>query len=442
VLLGRNSIDWVLTFWACVTQGWVVVPANAWWNRAQLEEAMASVGPDVIVADAGGRALLHTDLPVLDLEGLSVRDREVTTAPPTPPSSCDEHELAVVLFTSGTSGASKAVGLTHRALIAAIHNIVGRDVPDQVPPETVALLTVPLFHIGALQQLLLAVVKGTTLAFLNGRFDPVEVLDLIEQRRIASWAAVPTMVSRVVDELERSSGSRDVSSLRALTMGASPVPPALRARVRQHFPSAGGGLSTAYGLTEAGGAVASASGPVLEERAGTVGRVLRTVEVRIVDPDPDGTGRIWVRSPSVMVGYLDAPDQPIDDDRWLDTGDLGRLDEDGYLYLDGRAKDIVIRGGENVSCGRVERRLLEHPAVDEVAVVGLPDPDLGEQVAAAIVLRSGADVTTHELAAFAADVLPSFEVPTTWWLRSDELPKTASGKVIKRDLVSTWPPAG
>jgi long-chain acyl-CoA synthetase len=188
--------------------------------------------------------------------------------------------------------------------------------------------------------------------------------------------------------------------------------------------------------------VASASGPVLEERAGTVGRVLRTVEVRIVDPDPDGTGRIWVRSPSVMVGYLDAADQPIDDDRWLDTGDLGRLDEDGYLYLDGRAKDIVIRGGENVSCGRVERRLLEHPAVDEAAVVGLPDPDLGEQVAAAIVLRSGADVAPNELAAFAADVLPSFEVPTTWWLRSDELPKTASGKVIKRDLVSTWPPAG
>jgi acyl-CoA synthetase (AMP-forming)/AMP-acid ligase II len=169
--------------------------------------------------------------------------------------------------------------------------------------------------------------------------------------------------------------------------------------------------------------------------------VLRTVEVRIADADEAGVGRVWLRSPSVMVGYLGQDDdQPIDGERWLDTGDLGRLDDDGFLYLEGRAKDIVIRAGENVSCSRVERRLLEHPAIDEAAVVGLPDDDLGESVAAAIVLRAGRSCTMTELAAFAAEALPYFEVPTTWWFSDRELPKTASGKVIKREIVAGWPP--
>jgi long-chain acyl-CoA synthetase len=441
LLLGRNSINWVLTFWACIAHGWVVVPANGWWTQDQLKDAIATVHPDVVVADAGGRARLGAKQPVLALEELATSAPDGGEGPLITLVAQGEDDLAVILFTSGTSGSSKAVGLSHRSLIAAVHNIVGRHPSGELPPESVALLTVPLFHIGAVQQILLALVNGTTFAFLAGRFDPAEVLDLIERRQVSTWAAVPTMVSRVIDELERSSVHRDLTSLRSLTMGASAVPPRLQAQCRVRFPAAGQGLSTAYGLTEAGGAVAAATGLVLQERVATVGRVLRTVEVRIADADEAGVGRVWLRSPSVMVGYLGQDDdQPIDGERWLDTGDLGRLDDDGFLYLEGRAKDIVIRAGENVSCSRVERRLLEHPAIDEAAVVGLPDDDLGESVAAAIVLRAGRSCTTTELAAFAAEALPYFEVPTTWWFSDEELPKTASGKVIKREIVAGWPP--
>lgn len=440
LLLGRNSIDWVLTFWACTAHGWVVVPANGWWTSDQLKDAIATVRPDVIVADAGGRARLGAEQPVLALEKLATLGADRGEGAVISLGAQGEDDLAVILFTSGTSGSSKAVGLTHRSLIAAVHNIVGRNPSGALPPESVALLTVPLFHIGAVQQILLALVKGTTFAFLAGRFDPTEVLDLIEHRRISSWAAVPTMVSRVVDELERSKVSRDLTSLRSLTMGASEVSAVLQTRVREHFPAVGRGLTTAYGLTEAGGAVAAAAGPVLQERVGTVGRVLPTVEVRIADSDGLGVGRIWLRSPSVMVGYLGPDDdQPIDAERWLDTGDVGRLDDDGFLYLEGRAKDIVIRAGENVSSSRVERRLLEHPAIDEAAVVGLPSEDLGESVAAAIVLRPGRSCTATELAAFAAEVLAYFEVPTSWWFRGEELPKNATGKVLKREIVAEWP---
>jgi long-chain acyl-CoA synthetase len=437
MLLGRNSIDWVLAYWACVTNGWVAVAANGWWNDDQVRQAVATVSPDLIIEDSAGAGRVSS-LPALLFEDLwALRgDGAENTGP-----ARNEDELAVILFTSGTSGSSKAVGLSHRNLIGAAHNIVASRPPidGELPPPATALLTVPLFHIGAIQQTLLALVNGTTIAFLSGRFAPPQVLTLIERHRISSWAAVPTMVSRVVDELERSPATYDVTSLRSLTMGASAVPAALQERVRTLIPSARKGLSSSYGLTEAGGAVAAAAGSVLIERAGTVGRVLPTVEVRIAEPDPTGIGRIWVRSPSVMAGYLGSnEDDPIDDDRWLDTGDLGWVDEDGYLYLEGRAKDIVIRGGENVSCSRVERRLLEHPAVAEVAVVGLPHDDLGEIVAAAIVLRDGSSSSPAELADFAKATLPYFEVPTSWWFRDEELPKTESGKVIKRTIVAEW----
>ncbi len=439
MLLGRNSLDWALAFWGCVGHGYPAVLANGWWSDEQLDQAISSIGPDVVLADARSVSRVKR-VPTLPLEGLHALE---TTAP-APARAGDpgaEDDLAVVLFTSGTSTTAKAVGLSHRALIAATHNIVAarRTVPGMLPPRSATLLTVPLFHIGAIQQTVIALVNGSTLAFPTGRFEPAQVLELIERYRISSWAAVPTMVSRVVDQLEAGS-EHDITSLRSLTMGASAVPPALLARARACFPSVQRGLASSYGLTEAGGAVAAAAGAVLQERKGTAGRVLSTVEVRIVEPDDVGVGRIWVRSPSVMLGYLNSDDpDPIDNERWLDTGDVGWMDEDGYLYLEGRAKDMVIRGGENISCGRIERRLLEHPAVAEAAVVGLPDADLGEVVAAALVFRAAARPTEQELAEFAGAALGYFEVPSVWWFPDDELPKTASGKIVKRTIVANWP---
>jgi long-chain acyl-CoA synthetase len=164
--------------------------------------------------------------------------------------------------------------------------------------------------------------------------------------------------------------------------------------------------------------------------------------IRIADPDENGCGEIIVRSPSVMLAYLgpsDAVDDgPVTSDRWLRTGDIGRLDADGYLYVTDRSKDVVIRGGENIATPHVEGRLLAHPAVAEVAVVGLPHPVLGEELGGVVVLRAGAEASSEELAAFVAPELAYFEVPTRWWLRREPLPQNTTGKVLKRVLRQQW----
>jgi long-chain acyl-CoA synthetase len=191
-------------------------------------------------------------------------------------------------------------------------------------------------------------------------------------------------------------------------------------------------------MTETGGAVASASGSLMAKHPRTAGRPVPVAEVRILDPDPDGIGEIAVRTPGAMLGYWgEEEDDVIDPEGFVHTGDLGRLD-DGLLYVTGRSKDVVIRGGENIAAAHVEAVLLEHPAVVEVAVVGWPHPDLGEEVAAAVVPRVGADPAPGELAAFAAERLAHFEVPTRWWVSRRALPTNGVGKIDKRAVLVQW----
>jgi long-chain acyl-CoA synthetase len=202
------------------------------------------------------------------------------------------------------------------------------------------------------------------------------------------------------------------------------------------FPAVRRGVSTVYGMTEAGGTVAAASGALMADHPGTSGRALPVVELHIDSPDDAGTGEILVRSPAQMIGYWnDTGGRLIDPGGWLHTGDLGRL-EDGLLYVTGRAKDIIIRGGENVAAAHVEEVLHRHPAVAAVAVVGLPDPDLGEIVGAVVQVR--APVAEGELSAFAAEHLARFEVPARWLLQPDPLQMTAAGKIAKHELRADW----
>jgi long-chain acyl-CoA synthetase len=267
------------------------------------------------------------------------------------------------------------------------------------------------------------------------------VIRLLREEKVAGWSAVPTMVSRTLDVMEDAPGdSGDALDLRSLAMGAAPVPSGLWDRVAACFPDVKRGAVVSYGLTEAAGAVAVASGQVLKDRPGSVGRPLPTIELAIENQDSEGVGEILVRGASVMLGYWDEPNSSaITSDRWLRTGDLGRMDTDGFLYLTGRGKDVVIRGGENISARRVEARLQDHPAVLDVAVIGLPHVDLGEEVAAAIVLRRNAIAAEAELVAFATDGLAYFEVPTRWSISHADLPRTASGKVVKREVAaSRW----
>ncbi|MCV7413533.1 hypothetical protein AWC05_02505 [Mycobacterium florentinum] len=449
LLAGANSIEWVVTFWACLCHGWVLVPVNAWWSPEELAHAAGLVGARLAVADTRRRARLPNDLACLELESILPQpiDAKTDGGALAVPLSTTEDDPAMVLFTSGTTSFARGAVLTHRNLLANLHNllaIAGRlpGSPEATRNPAVTLMTMPLFHVGGIQQVFTALLSGATLVFTEGRFSPEGVLKVMADEGVTGWAAVPTMLSRVLEVVEKDPGRLDVSTLRTLVIGGSQVSESLRARARSAFPrTAARGLGTSYGLTEISGVAATAAGQVVAERPGTVGRPLPTVELRIEPVDTrsdDSIGEVLVRSPGVMLGYWGCDDDPIvTPDRWVHTGDLGRLDDDGYLYIVGRAKDVVIRGGENISTVRVEERLGEHPAVREVVVVGLPHEDLGEELAAAVVLHPGSAVDEDDLANFASENLAYFSVPTSWWF-IDHLPKNATGKVLKSQIVREW----
>lgn len=455
LLLADNCPEWVVSLWAGARLGAVVALGNAWWSAAEVAHAVALVTPSLVVCDPRRRELLPADLPAQVVDVTTIHSWAGAAASPTlplpPPATAPdgEDDPALVVFTAGTTGAPKAVTLAHRSVISNLHGLLagaGR-LPHQIDPDrrgAVVLQSGPLFHIGGVQSLLLALVAGSTVVFLDGRFDAGQVLDLIENERVTVWGGVPTMASRVLDH--PSLPGRDLSSVRSITMGGSRVPPELLERMRAAFPNARRGMSTVYGMTETGGTVASASGEVMARHPETSGPPGPVVDLRIADPDATGTGEIEVRTPAQMIGYWDAaaaapaatgPDAPVDAEGWLRTGDLGRLD-DGMLYVTGRSKDIVIRGGENIAAAHVESVLTRHADVLTAAVVGLPDPDLGERVAAAVQLAPGATVTGADLAAFAAEHLARFEVPAEWRLQTGALPTTDVGKIDKRALRDGW----
>ncbi len=395
LLLAPNSPEWIVTQWAGIRLGAVVALGNGWWSEPEIAHAIGLLSPALVVADARRGSRLPSGTPALDIADLvDVLDGAPGEPPPLP--DVDEEDPALILFTAGTTGAPKPVVLAHRSVIANLHNLmVGTNrLPHQLDPSRAPLVILqsgPLFHVGGQQATMLNLLGGATVVFLEGRFDPAQVLDILERERVTVWGAVPTMASRLLEHPD--AGKRDLSSVRSITMGGAPVPPPLLARLREVFPNARKGLSTIYGMTELGGTVASASGSLMAEHPSTAGPPGRAVDLRIDKPDQNGDGEILVRTPSQMLGYWtpegvgDAGDL-IDAEGFLHTGDLGRL-TGGLLYVTGRLKDLIIRGGENIAPAHVEAALLTHPQVISAAVLGRPDPDLGEIVGAVVEVEPG-----------------------------------------------------
>jgi long-chain acyl-CoA synthetase len=444
MLLAGNSPEWVAAFWAVFRAGGVAVPGNAWWSASEVGHAVELIEPALVFADERRAALLPPSVRSLRLDEV----RGLLDGPPGAARAVDvpvpaEEDPAMILFTSGTMGAAKGVLLSQRSVVSNIHNLLARTnrLPSRLGPAhlgTVGLMCLPLFHIGGIQTLVTGQLSGGRLLFLADRFDPVQVLTLIERERVRFFGGVPTMVARVLDCPRL--GEFDTSSLVSVAMGGSVVVPELAERIRRGFPSARGSISSIYGQTEAGGALTSANGTDLLDRPGCVGRPLPVAEIRIAEPDADGVGEVIARSPTLMTGFwaAEAGDSPIDARGWLHTGDLGRLDDEGYLYIVGRSREIIIRGGENIAPGHIENCLLKHPEVADVAVVGLPHPTLGEEVGAAVVVRPGASPTTADLRAHVLGQLARYEVPTRWSIGTSALPLNAAGKVAKRELADNW----
>jgi acyl-CoA synthetase (AMP-forming)/AMP-acid ligase II len=337
----------------------------------------------------------------------------------------------------------KAVVLPRRSVIGNQHNTMHRTrrLPqdlDASKPQAVTMVCTPLFHVGGVGNILLALLTGAKLVLNAGRFDPAQVLELIEAEGVQSFAGVPTMAARLIEHPDFT--RRDLSSLRALPFGGAPVPAKLLATVIEKLPQLKrGGLGNSWGMTESGGFLASAGAADILERPGTVGPPAPCAEIRIADPDADGVGEVVVRAPTMMLGYLQADGtlDGVDADGWLRTGDLGRIDGDGYLYLTGRAKDIVIRGGENIACAHVEHTLLTHPQIIEAAAFGIPHDDLGEELAA-VVRYSGEAPTQDAVRDFLRARLAYFEVPTAWRISPDPLPTLAGEKIDKKTLKATF----
>jgi acyl-CoA synthetase (AMP-forming)/AMP-acid ligase II len=437
LILGWNSPDWVVNFWACLRIGAIPVLGNAWWSDSDISYAVELVAPALILADARGASKVPTGSRlgawVLDTPS-NPEPFNDGLEPGSPPS--DENQAAIVIFTSGTEGRAKAVVLSHRSFLASM--LMMLDVTHRLPlsPDEklgeACLHTGPLFHVGGPHALLRGVVVGNTLVFPTSRFEPGEALQLIEHYRISRWTAVPTMINRLLDHPDLS--RHDLSSLKAIAMGGAPVHSEFLERINQRFPGAATRLAVGYGLSENGGQATAASGKNSASRPGSSGRALPLVEIRIGADDQSKDGEILIRSPTQMLGYFGASTSPIDAEGWLHTGDLGRRDTDGLLWITGRSKDIIIRGGENIAPAAVERALMALPSVAEAAVMGVPHPDLGEEVMAIVVVKDS--VTAVELQSRLREALPSFAVPTRWKLQTDPLPTNHTGKVDKPRLVA------
>ncbi|MGY2120153.1 class I adenylate-forming enzyme family protein [Nocardia gipuzkoensis] len=448
-ILAANTPEWVLTFWAAQALGAIAVGYNAWWAPREIAYGVEHTSPAVLVVDAKRAALvaeLDIRIPVLTMEHdvpALVAEYRTEVLPDTP---IDEDDPAVILYTSGTSGRPKGAVHSHRNLVAVTDYHVFNDAlaaaltgAHELPSGRRFLVTSPLFHIASLHNLVIPrLVTGDAAVIHQGSFDADRVLRLIESERITNWGAMPTMATRM---LEHDLSGYDLSSLAAFSLNSAPSSAALQQKLRDQLPVARNALVTSYGLTECSTAATLASPAELAAFPDTVGRPVVGVTLEIRDSAggavPDGTeGEIWVRSPYVMLGYWQdeaATAAAITPDRWLRTGDIGVL-EDGRLRLSGRRSDLILRGGENVYPTEIEQCLEEHPAVRECAVVGVPDADLGQQVAALVVVDDTTATTEDELRAFAAERLAYYKVPARWRLTTTALPRNATGKVVRTDL--------
>jgi len=463
----RNYPEWMLTYWACTSVGIAAVGVNAWWTGPELVYGIQDSDPKVIVADAerldriaahadeiGDRILVGARLPE-DRPGVipfaSLCDGETTL----PDAQIDPDADACIFYTSGTTGRPKGAQLTHRG---CVNNVMSMAFANTVQTMAVAaarpakasagsspmgaspaaLVVTPLFHVTANN----CVAQSMTIAggklVLMYKWDPAEALRLIEEEKITVMSGVPVMARELIAHPDFA--KRDTSSLKTLAGGGAQLQPDLVQKIEDEVKTARPG--TGYGMTETCGIITSVGADFFVDRPESAGPAMPCFETRVVDAEgkelPVGEpGELCVRGAQVIKGYLNRPEATAEtiEDGWLRTGDIARLDEDGFIYIVDRAKDMVLRGGENIYCAEVEAAIFAHDAVAECTVFGVPDDRLGEEVGAAVVTAATpGQLSADELRAFLRERLAAFKVPRYVWFLEDALPRNASGKFLKREL--------
>jgi acyl-CoA synthetase (AMP-forming)/AMP-acid ligase II len=365
-----------------------------------------------------------------------------------PVADVADDDVAIILYTSGTTSLPKGVMLTHGALGGYV---MGRIECADGTDKGRMLLSAPLHHVAAISSLISSLYAGRTVVVLP-QFEAGDWLAAVEKHRVTSAFVVPTMLARVISHPDVP--NRDLSSLELVTYGAAPMPPSVIRRALELFPESVG-FSGAYGQTETTSTVtvlgpddhrpADGAGDAdsARRRLASVGKAVEDVELRVVGESgavlgAGEVGEVQIRTGRTMTGYWGsssgATAKALDDQGWVHTGDLGYLDEDGYLFLGGRAGDLIIRGGENISPEDVESTIYEHPDIAEAGVVGIPDEEWGEAVGVAVVPRPGRQLSVDEVLSFCSDRLPGYKRPEHV-LILDALPRTSTGKLLRRELV-------
>ncbi|MDH6124533.1 class I adenylate-forming enzyme family protein [Kitasatospora sp. GP82] len=454
VIAMRNLPEWQIAFWAAQLAGLVAVPLNAWWESPELAYALDDCAPRLIVADreraerTGAWAAAH-GVPLLTVEAPGSGHDRLEELPLTglaaPEVDLAPGDTATVLYTSGTTGHPKGVVATHEAWCAAVLNprffaaasvlSAGGDL-TRVEPQTV-LMTFPFFHVAAFTSMFPLMATGGT-AVLMRKWNAATALGLIAEHRVTTFVGVPATALGLLDAAD--SGQYPLPGLAMISTGGAAAPPELARRISRRFDGRVEARN-GYGLTETCGGVIANLGARYVEQPDSIGRPAPAVEVRIAGPEgtalPDGeVGELWLRGQPIFSGYRNNPGATaaaFADGGWFRTGDLACL-RNGEVYIVDRLKDMVIRGGENVYCVEVEGVLFDHPEVADAAVVGVPHPILGEEVAAVVVLRAGSCVDVNGLRAHVAARLAAFKVPEHVFLRSTELQRNPTGKIVKRAL--------
>ena len=470
VIAMRNLPEWSLAFWAVQSIGAVAVALNAWGLGPDLVYGITDSGSKVAIVDGERLERLAPHIAEVSLDGLIVaRAPQGPTAgailledligppggyhdlPDDPPADPglqpDDH--ATILYTSGTTGKPKGALGTHRN---ALTNLVslgfsgaraairrGDPLPEADPnaPQRTNLLPVPLFHVTGCNSMLIPTVASGGKLVLMHRWNPERFLELVESERVNGTTGVPAMVWQVLESPDFA--RRDLSSLDSYGYGGAAVAPELTLKFAKLFPHIPPGQG--YGATETSSVSTSNSAEDYLNRPDSVGIAVPCADLKVVDAEgrtlaPGGVGELWIKGPQVVQGYWGKPEATAAafTDGWYHTGDVVRMDEEGFVYIKDRVKDMLIRGGENIYCVEIEDVLVAHPHVIDAAVIGLPHRIWGEEVGAVVQLKPGTQVSAEELIAHAARLLPPYKVPVLVEVRAEEFPRNASGKTLKPQL--------
>ena len=456
----RNFPEWVMSFAAIISVGAINVSMNSWWTEDEMDFALEDSGATVLICDQqrfdiGAASCVKKNIKVLVVRaekplpaGVDEWEKVLPLGDKHPGADIQPDDDATILYTSGTTGRPKGAVSTHRAIISSIfafsarNNVFlmsGTKLKEVDGPEvpTSFILIVPLFHVtGCVPVMMSCFVAGLKLAIMY-KWDAEKALEMIEREKITNFVGVPTQSWDLVNS--PAFEKYDTSSLRAVGGGGAPSPTSLVGKVNDKVKN--GNPQLGYGMTETNAFGPAITGSDYLSHPTSTGRATWPMIVEVRDenlkPVPTGqSGEIWFFGPMLIRGYWNRPDATAETivDGWLRSGDLGRLDADGYVYVEDRVKDMILRAGDNVYGAEVESAIYEHPAIHEAAVFGVPHERLGEEVGVAILVNDGMTLTPEELWAFLDEKIAKYKIPTQVVIMTEPLPRNAAGKFLKREL--------